>query len=135
MSASSDGSKKRKVEDYLPVGGKKQQYSCSYCAKVLCSLTIKSTARADGKSFRFLQNITGMPRVKCAECESFDLCMNCFAAGNEVAPHKNNHAYRVVDNIAFPTFHKDWTAEEELLLLEGIETYGVGNWRYNFAYS
>jgi transcriptional adapter 2-alpha len=76
-----------------------------------------------------MQNITGMPRIKCADCENFDLCMNCFAAGNEVAPHKNSHAYRVVDNIAFPLFHKDWTAEEELLLLEGIETYGVGNWR------
>ena len=76
-----------------------------------------------------MQNITGMPRIKCAECTDFDLCIDCFAAGNEVSPHKSSHDYQVVDNIAFTAFHKDWTAEEELLLLEGIETYGVGNWR------
>lgn len=35
----------------------------------------------------------------------------------------------MVDNIAIPFFEHSWTAEEELLLLEGIEMYGVGNWR------
>ena len=35
----------------------------------------------------------------------------------------------MVDNIAIPLFEHNWTAEEELLLLESIEMYGVGNWR------
>jgi transcriptional adapter 2-alpha len=28
----------------------------------------------------------------------------------------------------FPLFEPDWGADEELLLLEGIEMYGIGNW-------
>ena len=28
----------------------------------------------------------------------------------------------------FPLFEEDWGADEELLLLEGIEMYGLGNW-------
>lgn len=28
-----------------------------------------------------------------------------------------------------PLFTDDWGADEELLLLEGIELYGLGNWQ------
>jgi transcriptional adapter 2-alpha len=31
--------------------------------------------------------------------------------------------------VNFPLFHKSWEAEEELLLLEAIEKYGLGNWQ------
>lgn len=57
---------------------------------------------------------------QCAECENFDLCADCFCAGVELKPHKNTHAYRVSDNLNFPVFDKDWTAKEELLLLDGM---------------
>src|SRR5262245_5359552 len=32
------------------------------------------------------------------------------------------------DTLNFPLFEEDWGADEELLLLEGIEMYGLGNW-------
>jgi len=28
----------------------------------------------------------------------------------------------------FPLYQEDWTAEEELLLFEGLERFGFGNW-------
>lgn len=34
----------------------------------------------------------------------------------------------VLDNLNFQLFHKDWTAKEELLLLQGIMKCGMGNW-------
>ncbi|KAL5987946.1 Transcriptional adapter ada2 [Asimina triloba] len=32
------------------------------------------------------------------------------------------------DSLAFPLITPDWYADEEILLLEGIEMYGLGNW-------
>ncbi|KAB2613456.1 transcriptional adapter ADA2a-like, partial [Pyrus ussuriensis x Pyrus communis] len=32
------------------------------------------------------------------------------------------------DNLAFPLICPDWNVDEEMLLLEGIEMYGFGNW-------
>ncbi|KAL8511388.1 hypothetical protein ACS0TY_017975 [Phlomoides rotata] len=42
-------------------------------------------------------------------------------------------SYRLVfvfqqDNLAFPLICPDWNADEEMLLLEGIEMYGLANW-------
>lgn len=82
------------------------QYHCDYC-------------RTD---------ITNIIHIKCAECKDFDLCLDCFAEGVAVYPHKNNHAYRVMDHVTTPIFTSDWGADEELLLLEAIEMYGLGNW-------
>ncbi|KAG5561065.1 hypothetical protein RHGRI_004172 [Rhododendron griersonianum] len=103
--------------------GKKALYHCNYCNK----------------------DITGKIRIKCAVCPDFDLCIECFSVGAEVTPHKSNHPYRVmvsritliffgtlliceVDNLSFPLICPDWNADEEILLLEGIEMYGMGNW-------
>ncbi len=54
--------------------------------------------------------------------------MQCFAAGNHVAPHKPDHPYRVVDYVRTPLWAADWGADEELLLLEALEMFGMGNW-------
>ncbi|XP_057542670.1 transcriptional adapter ADA2-like [Amaranthus tricolor] len=86
--------------------GKKALYHCNYCNK----------------------DISGKIRIKCAMCPDFDLCIECFSVGAEVNPHKSNHAYRVMDNLSFPLICPDWNADEEILLLEGIEMYGLGNW-------
>ncbi|XP_011010466.1 PREDICTED: transcriptional adapter ADA2a isoform X1 [Populus euphratica] len=86
--------------------GKLALYHCNYCYK----------------------DISGMVRIKCAVCPDFDLCLGCFSVGAEVTPHKSNHPYRVMDNLSFPLFHPDWNTDEEILLLEGIEMYGFGNW-------
>ncbi|KAJ8748625.1 hypothetical protein K2173_007615 [Erythroxylum novogranatense] len=81
-------------------------YHCNYCHK----------------------DISGMVRIKCALCPDFDLCVECFSVGAELTPHKCNHPYRVMDNLSFPLIHPEWNADEEILLLEGIEMYGFGNW-------
>ncbi|XP_041024658.1 transcriptional adapter ADA2-like isoform X3 [Juglans microcarpa x Juglans regia] len=66
--------------------------------------------------------------MKCVMCPDFDLCVECFSVGAEVTPHKSNHPYRVMDNLSFPLICPDWNTDEEILLLEGIEMYGFGNW-------
>ncbi|KAK3033981.1 hypothetical protein RJ639_033266, partial [Escallonia herrerae] len=86
--------------------GKKALYHCNYCNK----------------------DISGKIRIKCVMCSDFDLCVECFSVGAEVYPHKSNHPYRVMDNLSFPLISPDWNADEEILILEGIEMYGMGNW-------
>eukprot|EP01132_Coremiostelium_polycephalum_P001249 gene1249-1576_t len=81
-------------------------YHCDYCQK----------------------DISGVVRIRCSVCQDFDLCLECFSVGVEISPHKNYHDYHVVENMHFPMFTEDWGADEELLLLEGIEMYGMGNW-------
>ncbi|AQK62817.1 transcriptional adapter ADA2 isoform X1 [Zea mays] len=87
-------------------GGKKALYHCNYCNK----------------------DISGKIRIKCSKCPDFDLCVECFSVGAEVTPHRSNHPYKVMDNLSFPLICPDWNADEEILLLEGIEMYGLGNW-------
>lgn len=86
--------------------GKKPLYHCNYCNK----------------------DISGKIRIKCVVCPDFDLCIECFSVGAEVTPHRSNHPYRVMDNLSFPLICPEWNADEEILLLEGIEMYGLGNW-------
>uniref|UniRef100_A0A6A7G625 Transcriptional adapter ADA2 isoform X1 n=1 Tax=Hirondellea gigas TaxID=1518452 RepID=A0A6A7G625_9CRUS len=74
------------------------------------------------------EDITSEVRIKCADCKDFDLCVNCFSMGVSVPPHENSHRYRVMEHVTGSIFDKDWGADEELLLLEGIEMFGLGNW-------
>ncbi|GAA6002873.1 chromatin-binding transcription regulator ADA2 [Rhodotorula paludigena] len=80
-------------------------------------------------------DITHTVHIRCAEkvgerltCPDFDLCVDCFLHGKSLGPHRATHAYRVISSHAFPIFNRDWGADEELLLLEGAEMYGLGNW-------
>ncbi|KAK3807816.1 MAG: hypothetical protein J3Q66DRAFT_318729 [Benniella sp.] len=75
------------------------------------------------------QNITDTVRIRCAICSDFDLCVRCFCSGAELGKHKNWHDYRVMEQHSFPIFETDWGADEELLLIEGAETFGIGNWQ------
>ncbi|KAI8924518.1 hypothetical protein BC831DRAFT_498467 [Entophlyctis helioformis] len=74
------------------------------------------------------KDITYVVRIKCATCADFDLCVECFASGAEVRTHKKDHPYRVLEMLDYPIFEPDWGADEELLLVEGLELHGVGNW-------
>ncbi len=60
--------------------------------------------------------------------EEVDLCVECFGKGVEFGQHKRTHCYRVVKPLDFSIYERDWRADEELLLLEAIETNGMGNW-------
>ena len=90
------------------VGVKRLQYCCSYCKR----------------------DISQQLRIHCAVCENFDLCGDCFSTGVSRFPHVNTHDYQVVDSLEVPLFTKDWTIREELALLEGIDKFGVGNWKF-----
>ena len=74
------------------------------------------------------RDISSQIRIKCAVCTDFDLCVDCFCVGVELGSHRNTHDYQVVDQMNFPLFNEQWGADEELLLLEAIGLYGLGNW-------
>jgi transcriptional adapter 2-alpha len=67
--------------------------------------------------------------VQCAECEDVDLCLTCFCNGVELSHHKASHSYRLLRPLDFFLFAESWRADEELLLLEGCEQLGLGNWK------
>lgn len=72
---------------------------------------------------------TNLVRIRCAECADYDLCVACFAQGQHSGMHKPWHEYMVVEQHAYPIFDEDWGADEELLLIEGAEICGLGNWQ------
>ncbi|GME89545.1 unnamed protein product [[Candida] boidinii] len=68
-------------------------------------------------------------RVRCAICQDYDLCVPCFSKGESSGKHKPWHDYKVIEQHAYPIFAADWGADEELLLIEGCQTLGLGNWQ------
>lgn len=82
------------------------QYHCDYCSK----------------------DISNTVRIRCAVCAEFDLCTECFSSGVQLKGHLPTHDYRVIDNMHFPFFDVFWSADEEQLLLEALELFGIGNW-------
>ncbi|KAG4304367.1 hypothetical protein PORY_002077, partial [Pneumocystis oryctolagi] len=74
-------------------------------------------------------DISRVTHIRCAKCNDFDLCIPCFAAGSEIGTHKSDHSYRVIEQPSFPIFDQDWGADEELMLIEGLDSYGLGNWQ------
>ncbi|KAL2217939.1 putative SAGA complex subunit [Thermoascus aurantiacus ATCC 26904] len=76
-------------------------------------------------------DITSTVRISCAHpaCHEYDLCVPCFAAGESSKNHDpRTHPYHVIEQNSVPIFTEDWGADEELLLLEGAEIYGLGSW-------
>lgn len=70
-------------------------------------------------------------RIRCASpaCNEYDLCVQCFASGASSGAHQPaTHPFRVIEQNSFPIFDREWGADEELLLLEGAQIYGLGSW-------
>jgi transcriptional adapter 2-alpha len=70
-------------------------------------------------------------RIRCANnaCHEYDLCVTCFSDAKSNRDHNpQTHAYQVIEQHSIPIFTEDWGADEELALLEGAETYGLGSW-------
>lgn len=61
--------------------------------------------------------------------EEVDICVECFGKGIEFGRHLRKHSYRVIPPLNFPVFSSNWRADEEIQLLEAIESMGLGNWR------
>lgn len=72
---------------------------------------------------------TNRIRIKCAICPDYDLCVPCFSSGATSADHKPWHDYQIIEQNTYPIFDKDWGADEELALIQGCETLGLGNWQ------
>jgi hypothetical protein len=74
--------------------------------------------------------------ISCAVCNDLQLCIGCYSMGSRLkrpvrddhVGHKTSHAYRVCQKYNFPIFRPDWTASDELMLINGLMFYGVGNW-------
>ena len=66
--------------------------------------------------------------IKCLTCKGFNQCMECFSVGNESRSHLRTHPFMVVEPVLNPIFEKNWSAEEEILLLSAIQKCGFGNW-------
>ncbi|KAB8267786.1 hypothetical protein BDV30DRAFT_219472 [Aspergillus minisclerotigenes] len=76
-------------------------------------------------------DVTSTVRVSCAHptCHEYDLCVPCFAAGEKSKNHDpSSHPFQVIEQNSVPIFQEDWGADEELLLLEGADIYGLGSW-------
>ena len=71
---------------------------------------------------------TNRIRIQCAICTDYDLCVPCFAAGLTTGDHKPWHDYQIIEQNTYPIFDREWGADEELLLIQGCETFGLGNW-------
>ena len=55
--------------------------------------------------------------------------MPCFAEAKATKDHlPAKHKFKVIEQHSIPIFTEDWGADEELALLEGAETYGLGSW-------
>lgn len=70
-------------------------------------------------------------RIRCAHivCNDYDLCVPCFAKGETSRDHDpKTHPFSVIEQHSIPVYARDWGADEELLLLEGAEVYGLGSW-------
>ena len=74
------------------------------------------------------KDITRHTKVIDADGLDTDMCVNCFIAGEENHKHSKDNPYHVINRLTFPLYEENWTAEEELLILEGLEKYGLGNW-------
>lgn len=76
------------------------------------------------------QDLIDGARIECCECPVFDLCLQCFADGAEIGPHKSNHSYRVIDHLAVRIFgvHDPWTASEHLKLLDAVLGNSCDSW-------
>jgi transcriptional adapter 2-alpha len=76
-------------------------------------------------------DVTSTVRIRCGDdaCSDYDLCVPCFSQGKSNLHHDpRTHPYSVVEPHSIPIYDEGWGADEELLLLEGLEQYGLGSW-------
>ncbi|XP_078278442.1 transcriptional adapter 2-alpha isoform X12 [Rhinoraja longicauda] len=70
------------------------------------------------------------PYIKCADCGPPPLliCLQCFTRGFEYKKHQSDHSYEIMTS-DFPILDPNWTAQEEMALLEAVMDCGFGNWQ------
>ncbi|KAI4203842.1 MAG: hypothetical protein LQ346_001719 [Caloplaca aetnensis] len=94
------------------------KYICDVCSADITSTTLSFAYR-------------GEVRIRCAQasCSDYDLCVPCFSKGETSRDHDpRTHPFSVIEQHSIPIYTREWGADEELLLLEGLEVYGLGSW-------
>lgn len=67
--------------------------------------------------------------MECPDQTNLGVCLDCLKNGRMSSQHQHKEAkYYVYDKLSFPLFMEDWTAREEILLIQGIMKCGLGNW-------
>jgi hypothetical protein len=77
------------------------------------------------------RNISKSVKVKdMSSKSSVVFCIDCLCKGTEKegVDHKRDCEYFIYDSLKYPLLTKDWTAQETLLLMQGIMKCGMGNW-------
>ena len=70
------------------------------------------------------KDISNTIKIVCSECPNLVYCVDCIVNGENNIPEKHHrHDYHFIDKLSFPIFSEDWTANEELLLLNGKINY------------
>ncbi|KAI9601479.1 hypothetical protein H4Q26_001299 [Puccinia striiformis f. sp. tritici PST-130] len=101
------------------------KYHCDGCsADISNTVRIRCAHRQNVTTNLGAQTLTQSALV----CDNFDLCGQCYCEGKEIGQHKAWHDYRVIEPHSVPIFTEDWGADEELLLIEACQIYGLGNW-------
>lgn len=70
--------------------------------------------------------------IVCAHgaCNSLAICLDCFYVGAaDGYPHQPDHPYRVVEQVKTQLFEQDWSADDELRLINALCEYGPYHWR------
>lgn len=77
------------------------------------------------------RDISKSVKIRCMECANVNLCLDCHRTGKtkEGSSHLRGHDYYVFDHLNFPLLTRDWSAKDELLLIQGIMKCGLGNWK------
>ena len=70
------------------------------------------------------KDISNNIKFYCNTCSDFIFCINCFL----LSKHPKCHDYHILDNIKFPLYMDDWTANEEHKLLSILAKSGLNNW-------
>ena len=70
------------------------------------------------------RDISNNIKFFCNTCSDFIFCINCFL----LSKHPKFHDYHILDNIKFPLYMDDWTANEEHKLLSILAKSGLNNW-------
>jgi transcriptional adapter 2-alpha len=125
---------KKKTGSRGTEGGVK--YVCDVCSADITS-TVSTTMHCRIASLpasgtkNAKTNSSKQVRIRCANaaCHEYDLCVPCFSDGKFSRDHDpKTHSFQVIEQHSIPIFTEEWGADEELALLEGAETYGLGSW-------
>lgn len=107
------------------------KFICDVCSVDITSTVSVAPPRQEIVLRDALADFMAQVRIRCASdrCKDYDLCVSCFSEGKSSRDHDPaTHSFQVIEQHSVPIFTDDWGADEEALLLEGAETYGLGSW-------